>query len=83
VAGILYDCILRRLYNERELSKVGRITGAAVAGFSTFGEILGLNLNQTLTAIFFYRVEAGAQFRDEYVRLGQGIYRSTCYPAAF
>jgi hypothetical protein len=23
------------------------------------------------------------QFRDEYVRLGQGIYRSTCYPAAF
>ena len=67
VAGILNDCILRRLYNERELSKVGRITGAAVAGFSTFGEILGLNLNQTLTAIFFYRVAEGAQFRDEYV----------------
>jgi hypothetical protein len=45
VAGILNDCILSRLCNERELGNVGRITGAAVAGFSTFGEILGLNLN--------------------------------------
>jgi hypothetical protein len=67
VAGILNDCILRRLCNERELGNVGRITGAAVAGFSTFGEILGLNLNQTLTSIFFFRVPPGATFRDEYV----------------
>jgi hypothetical protein len=66
-AGILNDNILRRLCNERDLGNVGRITGAAVAGFSTFGEILGLNLNQTLTAIFFFRVAAGDSFRDEYV----------------
>jgi methyl-accepting chemotaxis protein len=68
VAGILNDCILRRLCNERELSEMGRaMTAGAVAGFSTFGEILGLNLNQTLTAVFFFRVPAGAQFKDEYV----------------
>jgi uncharacterized coiled-coil DUF342 family protein len=67
VAGILNDCILRRLCNERELGNVGRITDAAVAGFSTFGEILGLNLNQTLTAVFFFRVPPGASFKDEYV----------------
>ncbi len=67
VAGILNDCILRRLCNQSELDKVGRIKDAAVAGFSTFGEILGLNLNQTLTSIFFFRVNEGAQFRDEYV----------------
>jgi hypothetical protein len=68
VAGILNDCILRRLCNERELSNMGRVmAGAAVAGFSTFGEILGLNLNQTLTAVFFFRVPRGAEFRDEYV----------------
>jgi hypothetical protein len=67
LAGILNDCILRRLCNARELANVGRISGAAVAGFSTFGEILGLNLNQTLTAIFFFRVPKGASFRDEYV----------------
>ncbi len=68
VAGILNDCILRRLCNERELSDMGRIMNSgAVAGFSTFGEILGLNLNQTLTAVFFFRVPREAQFRDEYV----------------
>jgi methyl-accepting chemotaxis protein len=68
VAAILNDCILRRLNNERELSEMGRVMSeGAVAGFSTFGEILGLNLNQTLTAVFFFRVPAGAAFRDEYV----------------
>lgn len=68
IAGILNDCILRRLNNDRELSDMGRvISDAAVAGFSTFGEILGLNLNQTLTAVFFFRVPAGASFKDEYV----------------
>ncbi|WP_018608600.1 methyl-accepting chemotaxis protein [Uliginosibacterium gangwonense] len=68
VAGILNDCILRRLYNERELSGVGKVFDCAqLAGFSTFGEILGLNLNQTLTAIFFFRVGKGQSFHDEYV----------------
>lgn len=68
VAGILNDCILRRLYNERELAGIGSVIGdIPVAGFSTFGEILGLNLNQTLTAIFFFRVRADQKFRDDYV----------------
>ncbi|MFN3987139.1 MAG: methyl-accepting chemotaxis protein [Rhodocyclaceae bacterium] len=68
VAGILNDCILRRLYNERELGEMGRVMeGVPLAGFSTFGEILGLNLNQTLTAIFFFRVSAGAPFSDGFV----------------
>jgi len=68
VAGILNDCILRRLCNERELSDMGRVlSGTAMAGFSTFGEILGLNLNQTLTAILFFHVPTGTEFHDEYV----------------
>ncbi|HJV25081.1 MAG TPA: FIST N-terminal domain-containing protein [Aromatoleum sp.] len=68
VAGILNDCILRRLYNERELAGLGGVIGnIPVAGFSTFGEILGLNLNQTLTAIFFFRVKPGETFRDDYI----------------
>jgi len=37
-----------------------------VAGFSTFGELLGVNINQTLTAIFFYKVD-GDSFEDDYV----------------
>jgi len=68
LAGILNDCILRRLNNERELSDMGRVMAdIPLAGFSTFGEILGLNLNQTLTAIYFFRVAPGAAFRDDYV----------------
>jgi hypothetical protein len=68
VAGILNDCILRRLNNERELPEMGRVlSDGAMAGFSTFGEILGLNLNQTLTAVFFFKVPPGSSFRDDYV----------------
>ncbi|WP_028580372.1 methyl-accepting chemotaxis protein [Desulfogranum japonicum] len=68
IAGILNDCILRRLLNERELAGMGKVLhGPGMAGFSTFGEILGLNLNQTLTAVFFFRVGDGQQFRDGYV----------------
>ena len=68
VAGILNDCILRRLNNAGELGGMaGTFGDVPLAGFSTFGEILGLNLNQTLTAIFFFRVVKGASFSDEYV----------------
>ena len=68
VAGILNDCILRRLNNGAELgSMAGTFGDVPLAGFSTFGEILGLNLNQTLTAIFFFRVAKGTGFNDEYV----------------
>jgi methyl-accepting chemotaxis protein len=67
IAGILNDCILRRLYNSNELSAMSGVLQGSLAGFSTFGEILGLNLNQTLTAIFFFRVEKGADFKDDYI----------------
>ena len=39
-----------------------------VAGFSAFGEISGLHINETLTALFFYRVESGAAFEDDYMK---------------
>ena len=68
VAGILNDCILRRLNNGAELGNMTGVFGdVPLTGFSTFGEILGLNLNQTLTAIFFFRVAKGASFTAEYV----------------
>ncbi|MWV17235.1 chemotaxis protein [Pseudomonas sp. L-22-4S-12] len=67
LAGLLNDCILRRLNNPRDLAGMdGVFQGVPVAGFSTFGEILGLNLNQTLTAVFFFRVTDDSRFSDEY-----------------
>ena len=68
VAGILNDCILRRSLNPSRLSEMGDVlAGSAIAGFSTFGEILGLYLNQSLTGIFFFQVPDGGSFRDDYI----------------
>jgi methyl-accepting chemotaxis protein len=68
VAGILNDCVLRRLNNDKDLGGLARVFDCKqLAGFSTFGEILGLNLNQTLTAVFFFQVAEGSPFRDAYV----------------
>ena len=63
VAAILNDCILRRLNNNDHLAKAAGLWNMPVAGFSTFGELFGINVNQTLTAIMFFDV-GGAEFRD-------------------
>jgi hypothetical protein len=68
LVGLLNDCILRRMNNGSELSRMnGTFGDTPVVGFSTFGEILGLNLNQTLTAVFFFRVPENQTFRDDYI----------------
>jgi len=67
LVGILNDCILRRLNNEQALGGMDPVfDDVPVAGYSTFGEILGLNLNQTLTAVFFFRTNGKEEFHDEY-----------------
>lgn len=66
--GALFnDCILRRLLNQDRLNSLTTFNDIPVAGFSTFGELLGLNINQTLTALFFYEVHNENDFADEYV----------------
>jgi hypothetical protein len=54
IGAILNDCILRRLNNENSLRNMSGIWSMPVAGFSTFGELFGINVNQTLTAIVFF-----------------------------
>ncbi|MET3612666.1 hypothetical protein ABID16_000971 [Rhizobium aquaticum] len=67
VAAVLNDCILRRLNNARSLRGLDGFWNVPAAGFSTFGELLGINVNQTLTAVVFYRVEEGQPFHDPFV----------------
>ncbi len=62
LGGILNDCILRRLNNQAKLGAVNAFAGIPLAGFSTFGELLGININQTLTALFFF--DGTQPFRD-------------------
>ncbi|WP_109156323.1 MULTISPECIES: FIST N-terminal domain-containing protein [unclassified Azospirillum] len=73
VGGILNDCVLRRINNGSNLTGMTVFDDLPVAGFSTFGEILGINVNQTLSALFFFTDDGEGDpaghggFRDDYV----------------
>ncbi|HLO79268.1 MAG TPA: FIST N-terminal domain-containing protein [Magnetospirillum sp.] len=65
IGGVLNDCVLRRLNNGVSLSRLDAFKGIPLAGFSTFGELLGININQTLTALFFF--DDDGTFRDNLI----------------
>lgn len=73
VGGILNDCVLRRINNDPSLTGMTVFDDLPVAGFSTFGEILGINVNQTLSALFFFADEGVGErpgqtgFTNDYV----------------
>jgi len=67
VAGLLYDCILRRLYNGKDLQNIKTFDNIPLIGMSTFGELLGININQTLVSLFFFEVKENESFYDEYI----------------
>jgi hypothetical protein len=67
VGAILNDCICRRLYNGPSLAQLDTFAAIPSAGFSTFGELLGININQTLCAVLFFDVPEGTPFQDRYV----------------
>ena len=67
IGAILNDCILRRLGYPEEIKHIDLFRNVQVAGFSSFGEISGLHVNETLTAIFLYNVPSGQSFSDEYI----------------
>ena len=66
IGAVLNDCILRRLTFAGELAGADLFDGMPIAGFSAFGEIAGLHINETLTAIFFYHLSGGT-FNDGYM----------------
>ena len=74
LGGILNDCILRRLCYASETAHIDEFRDVPVAGFSSFGEIAGLHVNETLTALFFYHVPSGVSFRDDYIDNFASIY---------
>ena len=54
VGAVLCDCILRRASNQKSLASANNWWNFPVAGFSTFGEIFGMNINATLSALIFF-----------------------------
>ncbi|WP_191600395.1 methyl-accepting chemotaxis protein [Marinomonas algicola] len=67
VAMLANDCILRRLNNAKALQELTAFQQINAAGFSTFGELLGVHMNQTLTALFLFKVAKGDAFSDPIV----------------
>jgi len=65
-AVLMNDCILRRLSNADALARTGGLWPAPVAGFSTYGELFGININQTLSAIVFFS-DVKVDFADDYL----------------
>ncbi len=66
-SGLLNDCVLRRTINRDSLNDLNCFNDVPLIGFSTFGEFLGVNINQTLTAIFFFEVSINDKFNDYYI----------------
>ena len=82
IGAILNDCILRRLGYPDEITHIDEFKDVPVAGFSSFGEISGLHVNETLTAIVFYHVPEGTPFSDSYIDNFAHIY-SNCHAFFF
>ena len=66
IAGIVNDCITRRNVNADAIPKIDIFDDINMAGFSCFGEFFGVHMNDTLTAIFFFKVEDDEVFQDKY-----------------
>lgn len=76
ITAILNDCIQRRLDNANQVDRYASPWPMPVAGFSTFGEIYGINQNQTLTALVFFETEEEAArnaFMDQFPVLYAGF----------
>lgn len=67
IAMLANDCVLRRVNNANVLQEMTAFQSIKAAGFSTFGELLGVHMNQTLTALFFFNVAKGEHFSDPIV----------------
>ena len=52
---LLNDCVLRRVGNGRELDQARFFGKLPAAGFSSFGEVMGVPINQTLSALVFFK----------------------------
>ncbi len=66
IAMLANDCILRRVNNTEHLNDMQPFDDMPIAGLSTFGELLGVHMNQTLTAICFFKIKENEVFIDDY-----------------
>lgn len=68
LGAILNDCSLRRVNNDLDQQPLNSCWPLPVAGFSTFGEIFGINVNQTLSALVFFDSSGDPYWVDPFVQ---------------
>jgi methyl-accepting chemotaxis sensory transducer len=73
IGAVMNDCILRRLTFAEDLAGADLFDGISIAGYSSLGEIAGMHINETLTAVFFYQLSGGA-FYDGYMDRFPSVY---------
>ena len=73
IGAVMNDCLLRRLTFAGEIGRADLFDGFPVAGYSALGEIAGMHINETLTAIFFYQISGGS-FYDGYMNRFPSVY---------
>ena len=73
IGAVMNDCILRRLTFAGDIDRADLFDGFPVAGYSALGEIAGMHINETLTAIFFYQLSGGS-FYDGYMNRFPSVY---------
>ena len=65
-AMLANDCALRRIRHGLKAEDTGAFSATALSPLPSYGEILGVQMNETLTAIAFYRVQPGERFYDQH-----------------
>lgn len=74
VGAVVMDCITRRLARSETSRRLDIFDGIPTAGFSTFGEMLGINLNESLCALLLFDVPKELDFVDPLVDRVAGHY---------
>nr|WP_319554505.1 methyl-accepting chemotaxis protein [uncultured Vibrio sp.] len=65
-AMLANDCALRRIRHGLKAENTGAFTGITLSPLPSYGELLGIQMNETLTAIAFYRVNPRETFFDDH-----------------
>lgn len=65
-AMLTNDCALRRIRYGLKSEETAAFDNISLSALPSYGEMLGVQMNETLTAVAFYQVDSGESFYDRY-----------------
>lgn len=64
---LINDCALRRIRHGLKSEETDMFSDMVISSLPSYGEMFGIQMNETLVAIVFYNVQDGGYFSDRYV----------------